>query len=156
MTKTRTLLGLAAFALAASGFAVAEGPTYIGVDKCKMCHKGAHTSWQGTAHAKAIERLKPEERSKAECLKCHATGGKAEMPGVQCEACHGPGSEYKSLQVMKDKAASLAAGLILPDEQTCLGCHAKAPHDLPPFDFATMKPKGVHGPDKKPEAAAAP
>ena len=157
MTTTRTLVGLAVLALAA-GFAAAEGPTYIGVEKCKMCHKGAHASWLETAHAKAFDLLKPEEKTKAECLKCHAAGGNVEFPGVQCESCHGPGSEYKGLQVMKDKQASLKAGLIEPTEAVCLGCHekGKAPHEVKPFVFAERKPKGVHGPDKKPQAAAAP
>lgn len=66
------------------------------------------------------------------------------MPGVQCEACHGSGSEYKSMKIMKDHEASLAAGLIVPDEATCKSCHEDAPHDQKPFDFASMKEKGQH------------
>jgi hypothetical protein len=77
-------------------------------------------------------------------LGCHATGASAELPGVQCEACHGPGSEYKSMKVMKDREASIAAGLIVPDEATCRGCHEKAPHEVPAFDYASMKDTGVH------------
>jgi len=119
--------------------------TYIGADKCKMCHKTEYASWEGTPHAKAFDRLKPEEQSNAECLGCHATGASAEMPNVQCEMCHGAGSDYKSLKVMKDREASIAAGLVIPDESTCKRCHeGKAPHDLPAFDFATAKTKGLH------------
>ena len=109
-----------------------------------MCHKTEYTSWEGLAHAKAFDRLKPEEQGAAECLSCHATGGKAELPGVQCESCHGPGSDYKGLKVMKDREASVAAGLIIPDESTCRGCHEGAPHDQKPFDFETAKAKGLH------------
>lgn len=130
--------------------ALAE-PTYIGAEKCKICHKVEFTSWQGLAHAKAFDRLKPEEQGKAECLKCHATGASAEMPGVQCEACHGPGNDYKSIKVMKDRAASLAAGLVIPTKETCLGCHSGAPHELKPFDWDAGQANGVH--EKKPAAA---
>jgi nitrate/TMAO reductase-like tetraheme cytochrome c subunit len=142
MKKTHWMLA-ALITTASLTLAVAE-PTYIGAAKCKMCHKTEYTSWEGLAHAKAIERLKPEEQSKAECLKCHATGGSAEMPGVQCEACHGPGSEYKSMSVMKDREKAIAAGLTLPDKDTCLRCHTGAPHEQKPFDFDTAKEKGVH------------
>jgi nitrate/TMAO reductase-like tetraheme cytochrome c subunit len=109
-----------------------------------MCHKVQYESWQGLAHAKAFDTLSDEEKGNAECLECHATGGSAEMPGVQCESCHGPGSEYKSMKVMKDKDASVAAGLVVPDEATCKGCHEGAPHDVPAFDYATAKEKGIH------------
>jgi len=123
---------------------VALSADYIGAAKCKMCHKTEYASWETLAHAKAFDRLKGDEASKPECLKCHATGGKADLPGVQCEACHGPGSDYKAMNVMKDQAAAIAAGLILPDEKTCLGCHTGAPHDQKPFNFAEAKTKGVH------------
>ncbi len=46
--------------------------------------------------------LPAEDQGNAECLKCHALGGNADMPGVQCESCHGPGSVYKA---MKAKSA---------------------------------------------------
>jgi len=125
------------------GVAFAE-PTYIGADKCKMCHKTEHASWLQTPHAKAFEKLKPEEQGKAECLKCHATGNTADFPGVQCEACHGAGSDYKSMKVMKDKEAAVAAGLIIPTEETCVGCHTGAPHDQPAFNYEEAKKKGLH------------
>ena len=129
--------------LVAVGMAAGE-PTFIGAKKCKLCHKTEYTSWETLAHSKAFDRLKPEEQADPECLKCHATGGSAEMPGVQCESCHGPGSDYKGLKVMKDHEASVAAGLIVPSEATCKGCHEGAPHEVKPFDFAERQAKGVH------------
>jgi hypothetical protein len=145
------ILVLVAFVALAATAASAE-PTYIGAAKCKMCHKVAYTSWEGMAHAKAFDNLKTdEEKANPQCLSCHATGKSADFPGVQCEACHGPGSEYKSMKTMKDREASVAAGLIIPNENTCKGCHVgEAPHDLPAFDYATAKEKGVHEmePDK--------
>ena len=77
-----------------------------------------------------------QEKADPSCLKCHATGASADMPGVQCESCHGPGSDYKSMKVMKDHEASLAAGLVIPDEATCLTCHTGAPHEQAELDFA--------------------
>ena len=132
------LLGMPALAVGV------DASDYIGVTKCKICHKLQFESWSGLAHAKAFERLKPEEQGKAECLKCHATGGSAEMPGVQCEACHGPGSEYKSMKVMKERDAAMAAGLVLPAEEVCTGCHTNAPHEVPAFNYAEAVKKGVH------------
>ncbi len=141
--RARTWILAAVVLLAAASFAFAA-PTYVGADKCKMCHKAQYDSWQQTAHAKATDLLKGDDATKAECLKCHATGGSAEMKGVQCEACHGPGSDYKSMKVMKDKDAAIAAGLILPDEKTCLGCHTGAPHEQPKFNYEEARAKGLH------------
>ncbi len=124
---------------------------HIGATKCKMCHKLQYRSWEGLAHAKAFERLEGEQQADAECLKCHATGGKADLPGVQCESCHGPGSEYKWVKIMNDREASVAAGLALPDESTCKGCHEGAPHDQKTFDFESMKEKGIHEHKEKAE-----
>ena len=70
----------------------------IGTDKCKICHKVQHTSWAATAHA-------------------------MREPPLDCEGCHGPGSEYKKLSVMKDPAESRAAGLVDPDREFCATCH---------------------------------
>ena len=43
--------------------------------------------------------------------------------GVQCEKCHGPGSEYK--EVMTDPEEARLAGLKMPDKDDCLQCHAE-------------------------------
>jgi len=128
----------------ALGAAIAGDAEFTGAGKCKMCHKVQNTSWAETGHAKAFDQLKPEEQGKAECLKCHATGESAELPGVQCEACHGAGSGYKSMKVMKDSEASKAAGLLMPGEAECLACHQGAPHDQKAFDYETAKETGLH------------
>ena len=78
----------------------------------------------------------------------HATLPEAQkdLPGVECEACQGPGSDYKSMTIMKSREKSTAAGLILPTEKTCTACHnSKSPH-FKSFNYAEMVKK-VH--DKK-------
>lgn len=104
--------------------------TFVGVDKCKTCHRkpedgNAHGIWQDSRHSKAYATLgTPEARAVAEkagvadpqndpkCLKCHVTGyltpGAAfdekfdRAEGVGCEACHGAGSEYRKKSTMED------------------------------------------------------
>ena len=114
-----------------------SAPTYIGADKCKMCHKIQHTSWLETKHAKATATAKAstEWKFEAACLTCHATNKDEALAGVQCEACHGAGSDYKSIQVMKDRAKAVAAGMIIPTQDTCNGCHdGKDHHKSVKFD----------------------
>jgi len=135
----RTLLAVAVLVgLAGLVVGSADGaPTYIGADKCKMCHKIQHTSWLETKHAKATEAAKASTQWKFEaaCLTCHATNKDEALAGVQCEACHGAGSDYKSIQVMKDRAKAVAAGLVVPTQATCNGCHdGKDHHKQVTFD----------------------
>lgn len=128
--------------------------SYVGVQDCGMCHKtekqGQQLSiWQKSKHAKAYETLKSEESNKIakekgfttaavetpECLKCHASGWDVDKAmlgakfkiedGVQCETCHGPGSDYKAMSIMKDRQKSIENGLIHHEnlEDFCIGCH---------------------------------
>jgi hypothetical protein len=150
--------------------AEAKKPTYVGSKGCKACHMGEKKGkmweiWSESKHAKsmaALDSAKGETKNPL-CLKCHTTGYGAGgcgaegmealavaegLASVGCEACHGPGSEYKPMQVMKDKQAAIAAGLWIPNEQVCVKCHnaesptfkgfkydeyvAKIAHHLPP------------------------
>ena len=131
---TRRTFAIALVATAAV-FGVAVGSDagdheYVGAEKCKMCHKVQYPSWQATKHAKATEAAKAstDPAFEASCLKCHATNGDEALAGVQCEACHGPGSDYKKMNVMKDREQSLAAGLIIPTQEVCDGCHDGVDH----------------------------
>jgi hypothetical protein len=137
---------------------------YVGAAKCKICHnspaKGEqYKKWSDSKHSKAFEVLgtpealevgkkaeveKPQESDK--CLVCHVIGFSApaaakdstftQTEGVGCEACHGPGSAYKDMKVMKDRAAAIAAGLNIPDEKTCLGCHNEKSPTYKEFVYA--------------------
>jgi RecJ-like exonuclease len=140
--KRAVVAGGMVIAVAALGavFANADG-TYVGAEKCKMCHKVEYNSWSETKHAQATADAKASTKLKFEaaCLTCHATNKDEAMAGVQCEACHGPGSEYKSISVMKDKEKAIAAGLILPTQETCNRCHDGNDHHKK-VDLATNPP----------------
>lgn len=157
----------------------APAPEFIGVDGCKICHKKAadgdqYGKWLETRHAKAFETLGTPEAAKVatdkglegspqqldECLSCHVTahGVAAERlgkkytveEGVGCEGCHGPGGVYKKKSIMEDREQALAAGMIIPTEETCTACHNDKSPTFKGFDFEKMRAKIIH---PKPEAA---
>ncbi len=130
MKRTLIVVAVAVAILGAFALAASAAPTYVGAEKCKMCHKLQYDSWSQTKHAKATESAKTSKTMKfdASCLTCHATNKDEAMAGVQCEACHGAGSDYKSLSVMKDVAKAKAAGLVIPTQATCDGCHDGKDH----------------------------
>ena len=124
------ILGVVAIVAAAT--VVAQDQAYVGADKCKMCHKVQYTSWEETTHAKALEQAKAsaDPAFEARCLDCHATNSDEALPGVQCEACHGPGSDYKKMSIMKDREQAVANGLVVPTQETCDGCHVDDGHSV--------------------------
>jgi len=102
----------------------AAEPAYEGRKKCASCHKSQGDSWSETAHAKAMDSLKPKTRAEAkrkakldpdkdytkdkDCVGCHVDGfGKEggyeiqapdkQLTGVGCESCHGPGTDYRRI-----------------------------------------------------------
>jgi len=145
-------------------------PVYVGVKVCATCHQGKgmghqFSKWLASKHARAyavlaepeakqIARLSgiPQEpQESSTCLGCHATGAHVEEwerdetffteDGVQCEKCHGPGSEYMNAVVMSNREAAEKAGLMMPTMNDCMGCHQVkgshvAVHKLPKLDIA--------------------
>jgi len=187
----------------APGLAAADRqPVYIGVRACAECHAGPaagdqYGRWQISKHSRAFADLAtPEAKAMAQlsgvpddpakapvCLGCHATAADAEPwekdpgfsveDGVQCEKCHGPGSEYSSKEVMQDPEAAKRAGLRKLTRQDCMLCHYPkgshvAVHGLPPIDIdaaweriAHRVPPGTKGNERpvpldQPGAAANP
>jgi uncharacterized paraquat-inducible protein A len=153
-----------------SGLKVAsvEAADYVGVQKCKMCHSSKalggvqYKVWEKSRHAEALETLKQAgESNNPKCLKCHTTGygepaaAGADLANVQCEACHGPGSKYRSMKIMNKKAfkanraaahqKALDAGLVMPPtEEVCRKCHNEESPKFKGFDFAAYKEKIKH------------
>ena len=75
----------------------------VGAAKCKVCHKLQFDSWAASKHG--LDKAK----------------------GPECETCHGAGSGYVTLAVMKDPAKAKAAGLIAKPAKTgCATCHKNA------------------------------
>jgi hypothetical protein len=140
---------------------------YVGVNTCaNTCHKGDNKGkqleiWQDSKHSQAFKNLQTAEADQiakdkgfntpaAEtplCIKCHVLGKDIDMAelnetfdktqGVQCETCHGPGSEYKKISIMKDKQQAVANGLILHDNgaEFCKTCHNSDSPTFKNFDF---------------------
>jgi hypothetical protein len=131
MRKTTIMvaLGLAVVALAALNVAAGDH-AYVGAEKCKMCHKVQYNSWLETSHAKATDDCKAstDPAFEAKCLGCHSTNSDESLAGVQCEACHGPGADFKKMSIMKDRDAAVANGLRIPTQATCDGCHQDNGH----------------------------
>jgi len=145
---------------------------------CGMCHKSEKQGkqlevWEKSKHAGAYKTLttaKAAEYAKArgltksavespECLECHTLGKTVDaslleksfniQDGVQCETCHGPGSQYKNMSVMKDKAKAAAAGLKLYKdtaeiEKLCKACHNEKSPAFKGFKFDEMWAKIKH------------
>lgn len=155
---------------------------YIGVAKCKMCHKTVksgdqYTKWSNERHSKAYATLATpeskevakkagvtEDPQKAEkCLKCHvtayaapATAKEASLTleeGVSCEACHGPGSAYKTNAVMKALYAGTQkgadVGLVEPTKEVCVKCHNPESPTYKPFNYEEAVKKISHPVPKK-------
>jgi len=149
--------------------------SYEGVQVCSMCHKTEKIGnqskiWQESKHAQAYKTLltaKADEISKKkggkkavenpECLKCHATGYNVDKAligakfkvedGVQCETCHGPGSAYKTLSVMKNEDEAKKKGLIIHKDDTekfCKTCHNPESPSYKEFKFQEMWKKIEH------------
>ena len=134
-----------------------------GCKMCHQTEKSGkqYSIWAESKHAQAFAVLasdKAKEIAKAkgiadaqkapECLVCHSTrdflGAKVALDpktkftpaeGVGCEACHGAGSEYKTMSIMKDRAKSVPAGLLIPSKDTCLACHNEKSPTYKPFKF---------------------
>jgi len=131
MKRTILVVAVAAVAFGLVSLAASAAPTYIGAEKCKMCHKLQYDSWLALGtHSKALDKAKAAKNMTfdASCLACHATNKDEALAGVQCEACHSAGSDYKSMSIMKDIEKAKAAGLVIPVQGTCDGCHDGKDH----------------------------
>ena len=94
------------------------GASNVGAERCKLCHRSVYLSWAATPHGRAEAPPGADDR----CLRCHATEGR-KFPAVQCEACHGPGSDYSAPEVMIDPEKAEMAGLVRPSIVVCERCH---------------------------------
>jgi hypothetical protein len=159
------LLTLGLFAVNVSG----QNFTYVGSQKCQICHKTEKQGqqfpiWEMSNHAKSFAALSsPAAAANAQalgvkdpttdpkCLKCHGPlaekAAELKAEGVNCEVCHGPGSAYKTLSIMKNKDEAVKNGLKLYGNADaiktwCLTCHQNAHGKT--YDFAAAWDKIKH------------
>jgi len=169
----KKFLLLAILAVFTIGATTVPQPTYdyIGSKKCKMCHnkptKGSQFDvWAKGPHAYAMETLKTDRAKEVgktvnifdpvtspACISCHSTFGSVNGEnakglgldeGVSCESCHGPGSAYKAVPVMKDRDMAMDRGMILPTEEVCRGCHNSKSPTYRSFDYEEADKKIQH------------
>lgn len=120
-----------------------------------------------SAQIAAEKGIEGEAWKAPECLKCHVTGfgvdgyevkcddfwnpaeddkagAKAvkRMKGLEavgCEACHGPGSKYKSkkvkLAIVAGEIEASSVGLLKVNKETCIACHNDESPTYKPFNY---------------------
>ena len=125
--------------------------SYVGTKKCGTCHKKEEIGnqiavWKESGHAKAFDTLGTDQaeewaaerglgnpQQEADCVKCHSTAHGVpdervskkldRQGGVQCEACHGAGKDYRKKKVMIDRDLAISRGLVPLREGVCVACH---------------------------------
>lgn len=129
-------------------------PGYVGASRCKVCHLEIHASWEKTSHARALLALGKDGATNPACLRCHVTGygdttygmrsTPADLGGIQCEACHGPGSLYSKSSVMRNRSMSHELGLVRVDSTTCIRCHNQESPTFKGFAYQAGLSSGTH------------
>jgi len=124
--------------------------TYVGQDACAPCHPKAHQINLTAAHGHAYQTLVQKKAEyDPECLRCHTVGYGArdgfinymrtpQFAGVQCETCHGRGSEH--VQAMK-KGWQRGSTFRPVTPNSCIRCHDEENdgHFDFPRDWAMIK-----------------
>jgi len=119
---------------------------YLGAAVCARCHAAEYAQWKTTPHARAWQALVDSHKdAMPECVGCHVLGDHepggfrtaadaATLAGVQCESCHGMGTEHDGWPA---SPAPVQASV-------CLRCHTS--EDSPTFRFETYEPHVLHHP----------
>lgn len=110
--------------------AVAPGQMHFtGASNCETCHAEAYQVYAQTKHPNAYRTLKGAERQyDLDCIGCHVVGfGKpggvcrldqvGTLGGVQCESCHGMGSEHA------ESGGATPMPTPKPGYDSCFSCH---------------------------------
>jgi 2',3'-cyclic-nucleotide 2'-phosphodiesterase (5'-nucleotidase family) len=117
---------------------------YVGAEVCSRCHVQQTEQWKNTTHARAWKTLVDGHKdTSADCIPCHVVGYRQpggftsavdtpSMANVQCENCHGMGTQHDAFAKEKRKVT----------EAVCVTCH-QGDND-PTFNFAAKLAKVVH------------
>ncbi len=119
-----------------------EKETFLGERACMSCHDDAWKSYVSSEHRTAFATIRNKGQSnEPECLSCHTTGymykngfsesAQINLQNVQCEACHGYGTEH-----------ARDGKWIAQAKDSCVVCHDK--ENSPEFDYATYWEKIKH------------
>ena len=101
--------------------------------KCRLCHRDFFIGRKHDVHDRAFSLMLSAGRGEPEqCLGCHTTGygvrggftsatTTPRLVNVQCEGCHGPGSEH----IRHNGKGGFLAGTVNPEnlKKMCLSCH---------------------------------
>ncbi len=119
---------------------------YLGIEICRRCHGELMPRFVASRHFRAFETIRARgETANEECLACHTTGyrrpggydpatekeGAPYLLGVQCEACHGPGTAHA-------RGGSYAKAA----RESCRTCHTST--WSPDFDFEEYWSRAGH------------
>jgi len=132
---------------------IPQDAKHVGLTKCAACHFPQYTHWKTSPHGKAFEILPTKYKQDPSCLKCHTTGyglpttvedpAAVHVTGVNCEACHGPGSEHARIALgfvdtpMNEEGLEKLRNAITKIDPTnvCIKCHVSMAHKThPEFD----------------------
>ncbi len=117
--------------------------SYLGDRACMACHEDAWKVYLNSPHRSAFASIRNKGQSfEPECLSCHTTGYQFKngysdespfnkLANVQCEACHGYGSEH----ARDNKWVAQA-------KDSCTLCHDQK--NSPEFDYAIYWDKIKH------------
>lgn len=120
-----------------------EEETYLSDRQCKSCHEDSWEVYSQSGHRQAFNTIRTKGQNyEPECIVCHTTGYQYQngysdkspynkLTGVQCEACHGYGTEH-----------SRDGKWLAQAKDSCVTCHDK--ENSPDFDYATYWEKIKH------------
>lgn len=140
-------------------------PTYIGGEQCAACHSDTAEHWDKSRHAGAYTTLVVANKQfDLSCVGCHVTGFRAPggsevvetagLQAVQCEQCHGPGSQHADSPEKRGKPFGIRRD---PGVEMCLECHTPEHSDT--FDYAAYMRDVLgpaHGAARRAELGAGP
>jgi hypothetical protein len=141
--------------------------SYIGAQKCKTCHRSEKRGkqfilWEDSRHSKSYEvlfsdsaleeaekqKLEKHPSESPECLKCHGPlyekAPELKAEGVSCEICHGPGSAYKKIKIMKNREEAIKNGLLAYDSVEAIKTKCQTCHTGEHFNFDSSWEKIKH------------
>lgn len=116
--------------------------TFLGERSCMACHDDQWKAYLNSPHRSAFATIRNKGQSaEPECLSCHTTGylykngyneeSQVNLRNVQCEACHGYGTEH-----------ARDGKWVAQAKDSCVVCHDKK--NSPEFDYATYWEKIKH------------